>query len=73
MDYERTDGQINKKKWNDYWKEMLEDKVWVEYWFVQATAWYFNLDLWIVDCASREEHPFIRISGNIENEDEPCA
>ena len=73
VDYERTDGNINKKKWNDYWKEMLEDKVWVEYWFVQATAWYFNLDLWIVDCASREEHPFIRISGNIENEDEPCA
>ena len=41
-------------------------------WFVQATAWYLKLDLWIVDCASRDDHPFIRISGNLENPDIPC-
>ena len=71
--FDETDGVVNRESWCQYWARMKTDKTWVDYWFVQATAWYFNLVLWIVDCASREEHPFIRISGNIENEDEPCA
>ena len=51
---------------------MTGNKVWVDSWFVQATAWYLKLDLWIVDCANRDDHPFIRISGNLENPDTPC-
>ena len=40
---------------------------------MQATAWYLGLDLWIVDCESKENIPFIQISGNIEDPEIPCA
>ena len=70
--YEETEANMNGETWNAYWERMTENKVWVDSWFVQATAWYLKLDLWIVDCASREDHPFIRISGNLENPDIPC-
>ena len=60
------------ESWNSYWERMTENKVWVDSWFIQATAWYLKLDLWIVDCSSRDDHPFIRISGNLENPDTPC-
>ena len=68
--YEETEG--NRETWTEYWKRMTGNKVWVDSWFVQATAWYLKLDLWIVDCANRDDHPFIRISGNLENPDTPC-
>ena len=70
--YEETEAMVNGESWNSYWERMIENKVWVDSWFVQATAWYLKLDLWIVDCASRDDHPFIRISGNLENPDTPC-
>ena len=71
--YEETEGKMNGETWNQYWKRMTENKVWVDSWFVQATAWYLQLDLWIVDCANRDDHPFIRISGNLGNADVPCS
>ena len=46
---------------------MEGDRVWVDFWFVQATAWYIGLDLWIVDCQSKE------ISGNLEDPEVPCS
>ena len=49
--YEETEG--NRESWTEYWKRMTGNKVWVDSWFVQATAWYLKLDLWIVDCANR--------------------
>ena len=70
--YDETTGNIIGESWNEYWKRMTENKVWVDSWFIQATEWYLKLDLWIVDCASRDDHPFIRISGNLENPDIPC-
>ena len=51
---------------------MTEDKMWVDFWFVQATAWYLQLDLYIVDCASKDNQPFIPVSGNIGDADIPC-
>ena len=38
--YEETDGIVNQESWNQYWERMTIDKTWVDYWFVQATAWY---------------------------------
>ena len=70
--YEETEGIMRRESWTEYWKRMTGNKVWVDSWFVQATAWYLKLDLWIVDCANRDDHPFIRISGNLENPDTPC-
>ena len=71
--YEALEQTISKETWSQYWQRMINDKIWVDFWFVQATAWYLGLDLWIVDCQSKDDIPFIQISGNIENSEMPCA
>ena len=38
--YDETDGSANGETWEQYWSRMITDKTWVDYWFVQATAWY---------------------------------
>ena len=72
LQYEATDGVVNKETWSDYWKRMLRDGTWVDYWFVQATAWYLELDIWIIATSNTENSPYIAISGNLENEIIPC-
>ena len=72
LQYEETDGNVNKETWNEYWQRMLRDGTWVEYWFVQATAWYLQLDIWIIATSSTESSPYIAISGNLENDNIPC-
>ena len=71
--YEALEQTISKETWSQYWQRMINDKIWVDFWFVQATAWYLGLDLWIVDCQSKDDIPFIQISGNLENSEMPCA
>ena len=51
---------------------MTRDGTWVDYWFVQATAWYLELDVWIIATSSTESSPYIAISGNIEDGAIPC-
>ena len=63
--YEETDGSVDSKTWKQYWETMTTDKTWVDYWFVQATAWYLQLDIWIIATSSTETHPYIGISGNL--------
>ena len=46
--FEELDGLVNGESWKSYWTRMARDFTWVDYWFVQATAWYLELDLWIV-------------------------
>ena len=46
--YEETDGPANGETWSNYWTRMTTDRTWVDYWFVQATAWYLQLDIWII-------------------------
>ena len=70
--YDEFEGMIRGESWGEYWTRLSKDKVWVDYWFVQATAWYFQLDLWIVDCKSRDDKPFIQVSGNLDNAEESC-
>ena len=43
--YEEYDSNIRGDHWEQYWQKMTEDKMWVDFWFVQATAWFLNLDL----------------------------
>jgi hypothetical protein len=56
--YEETDGSANKESWNQYWERMTTDITWIDYWFVQATAWYLQLDIWIT--ATRDSREFSR-------------
>ena len=65
--YEETDGIINGETWAQYWAKMIKDRTWVDYWFVQATAWYLQLDIWIIATSSTESSPYIAISGNLED------
>ena len=32
------------RSWNDYWRWMSQDRVWADDVFIQATAWYLELD-----------------------------
>ena len=50
--FNETDGNVNGESWSQYWIRMKTDKTWVDYWFVQATAWYLQLDIWIVATSS---------------------
>ena len=63
--FDETDGVVNRESWCQYWVRMKTDKTWVDYWFVQATAWYLQLDIWIVATSSTESSPYIVISGNL--------
>ena len=64
--FEETDGLVNKESWNQYWDRMTTDKTWVDYWFIQATSWYLQLNIWIVATSSTDTNPYIEISGNLE-------
>ena len=64
--YEQTDGPANSETWEQYWGRMVTDKIWVDYWFVQATAWYLQLDMWIITTSSTNNSPYIEINGNLE-------
>ena len=70
--YEEVLGKIDDKTWEEYWEVMLRNYEWVDYIFIQSTAWYLNHDIIIVTTASREDHPYITISGNIDDESIPC-
>ena len=43
--YDEFEGKIRGESWGEYWTRLSKDKVWVDYWIVQATAWYLRLDL----------------------------
>ena len=55
LQFEETDGLVNGETWNEYWTRMTTDKTWVDYWFVQATAWYLQLDIFIVATSNTEK------------------
>ena len=61
--YEQTDGPANKETWDQYWDRMVIDKTWVDYWFIQATAWYLQLDMWIITTSSTNTSPYIEEGG----------
>ena len=60
--YKETDGPANQETWDQYWERMITDKTWVDYWFVQANAWYLQLDMWIVATSSTETNPYIEVA-----------
>ena len=70
--YEDNVAKINNESWDQYWYRMTQDKVWADYIFVQATAWFLNHDIMIITTSNTEENPIITISGNIEDENTPC-
>jgi hypothetical protein len=58
--------------WREYWNVMLRNYEWVDYIFIQSTAWFLCRDIIIVTTSSTEDHPYITISGNLADERVPC-
>ena len=52
---------------------MILDRTWVDVWFIQATAWYLKLDIWIIKTCSKESNPYIEVSGNVADGDKPSG
>ena len=69
--FDELDGLVNGETWVQYWQRMLRDRAWVDFWFVQATAWYLQMDIWIVATSSTESSPYIQISGNLGDDSCP--
>ena len=65
--YDESVALANGELWEQYWERMTVDQMWVDYMFIQATAWFLKLDMWIIDTSCTEANPYIRISGNLEN------
>ena len=53
-------------KWSKYCKEMIKKGAYIDNYFVQCTAWYLKMDLWILAENGTRSHPFMKISGNEE-------
>ena len=70
--YEEIVAPIDSKTWREYWQVMIKNYEWVDYIFVQSTAWFLEHDIIIVTTTSTEEHPFLTISGNLVDENTPC-
>ena len=57
--YMTNEYPLNRINWKDYWFGMCQDKVWVDYKFIQGTAWYLNHDIMLVTTGSTPEIPYI--------------
>ena len=46
--YEEVVSVIDERTWTEYWKIMVKNYEWVDYIFVQSTAWFLGYDIIIV-------------------------
>ena len=72
--YSATNPRVS---WEVYWRNMTVEKPvmeWADGWFIQVTAWYLRMDLWIFDTECDATDPFIEIEGIMDTEEEkqPC-
>ena len=65
--YEKYDMRILKKTWIEHWNHMKKKNIWADGHFVQGTAFYLGIDIWIVSTKSKEDNPYIKICSNLEN------
>ena len=66
--YEEVVAVVDGIDWNQYWKKMSRDQEWVDYTFVQGAAWFLGHDIIIVTTSGTKSDPYMRISGNLYNE-----
>ena len=69
--YEKVLHREDKKSWTDYWNGMVKCGSWVDSVFVQATAWFMGLDIFILTTSATPAKPFIHISGNMNSSSDP--
>ena len=69
--YQEVISVIDNRSWNEYWEVMIRNYEWADYIFIQSTAWFLGYDIIIVTTTSTESHPYITISGNMNDESLP--
>ena len=66
--YDSVVAAIDGTTWNQYWGKMSSRYEWIDYTFIQSTAWFLNHDILIVTTSSTEHDPYMRIQGNLLGE-----
>ena len=56
------------KTWEEYWDSMLNDTEWADAYFIQATAWYIEVNLQIMDTSCKKDEPYYSIDGDLDDE-----
>ena len=52
--YDEVIARIDGRNWSEYWKTMIKNYEWVDYIFVQSTAWFLGLDIIIITTTSTD-------------------
>ena len=69
--YEDTDMTVTKMSWRAFWNHMRSKTVWADGHFVQGAAFYLGIDIWTMATTSKEDQPYIKIFGNLEDPNNP--
>ena len=71
--YDEVVAAIDNLNWFQYWEKMTKQFEWIDYTFIQSTAWFLGHDIIIVTTTGTQDNPYVRISGNMHNEEVPCS
>ena len=64
----KESSEAEKMPWNKYWDQMLNPS-WTGHWFIQAAAWFMNLDIDIVKIESDKPNRLFKVSGMLDSSD----
>merc|ERR1712240_76247 len=63
-------GGLSNKGWTYYWQDMRKDGEWVDATFVQATAWFTGLDIFLFIVGNENpDNPFAHFNGVIDSDE----
>ena len=67
---QRMRGGLSNKGWTYYWQDMRKDGEWVDATFVQATAWFTGLDIFLFIVGNENpDNPFAHFNGVIDSDE----
>ena len=65
----RENPDLTPRTWSKYWQDMLKDGEWADDTFIQACAWYTNMNIVIVSAGhATPEQPFYAMEGTFATE-----
>ena len=56
--HELTRKAINEVSWIMYWNKMTREGIWADQKFIQCSAWFFEMNIGIVDVAGNLANPY---------------
>merc|ERR1712240_173997 len=67
---QRMRGGLSNKGWTYYWQDMRKDGEWVDATFVQATAWFTGLDIFLFIVGNENpDNPFAHFNGVVDSDE----